>query len=42
MKAKLLQAFMFNALDDVELGIVLDAVEEVKVKNGEKVITEGD
>ena len=42
LKTKLLQAFMFNALDEVELGIVLDAVEEVKVQNGEKVITEGD
>lgn len=31
LKAKLLQAFMFNALDANELNIVLDAVEEVKV-----------
>ena len=31
LKAKLLQAFMFNALDENELNVVLDAVEEVKV-----------
>ena len=42
LKTKLLQAFMFNALDEDELNIVLDAVEEVKCNNGEKVITEGD
>ena len=42
LKAKLLQAFMFNALDVNELNIVLDAVEEVKVQNGDKVIVEGD
>ncbi len=33
---------MFNALDERELNIVLDAVEEVKVQNGEAVIREGD
>lgn len=33
---------MFNALDQNELNIVLDAIEEVQVKSGEKVITEGD
>ena len=42
LKTKLLQAFMFNALDANELNIVLDAVEEVKVQSGEKVIQEGD
>ena len=42
LKTKLLQAFMFNALDENELNIVLDAVEEVKCQAGEKVITEGD
>ena len=42
LKAKLLQAFMFNALDEGELDIVLDAVEEVQVKKGINVITEGD
>ena len=42
LKAKLLQAFMFNALDEDELNIVLDAIEEVKVQEGQAVITEGD
>ena len=38
LKAKLLQAFMFNALDENELNVVLDAVEEVKVQSGDTVI----
>ena len=42
LRDKLLQAFMFNALEESELGIVLDAIEEVKVQAGDKVITEGD
>ena len=42
LKAKLLQAFMFNALDEAELNIVLDAIQEVTVQAGEAVITEGD
>lgn len=42
LKKKLLQAFMFNALEEAELAIVLDAIEEVRAKAGEKVITEGD
>lgn len=42
LKKKLLQAFMFNALEDAEMSIVLDAIEEVKVSTGQKVITEGD
>lgn len=42
LRAKLLQAFMFNALDESELNIVLDAIEEVRVSSGDKVITEGD
>ena len=33
---------MFNALEENELNIVLDAIEEVKANAGEKVITEGD
>ncbi len=33
---------MFNALDANEFGIVIDAIEEVKVMAGEKVIAEGD
>jgi len=31
LKKRLLQSFMFNALDANELGIVIDAIEEVKV-----------
>ena len=42
LKTKLLQAFMFNALDESELSVVLDAIEEVKVQADEAVITEGD
>jgi len=42
LKAKLLQAFMFSALDEGELNIVLDAIEEVRVNNGDVVIREGD
>lgn len=42
LRDKLLQAFMFNALDENELNIVLDAVEEVTVQSGDKVIVEGD
>ena len=33
---------MFNALDEKEFNIVVDAIEEVKVKPGEPVIKEGD
>jgi len=33
---------MFNALDDKELRIVIDAIEEVKFEVDNKVITEGD
>ena len=33
---------MFNALDENELNIVLDAIEEVHVQNGDVVIQEGD
>ena len=39
---RLLQAFMFNALDPKEFQIVVDAIEEVKVGPGHKVIVEGD
>ena len=42
LKTKLLQAFMFNALDQNELNIVLDAIEEVRVQADQPVITEGD
>mmetsp|Transcript_30052 Transcript_30052/g.22308 ORF Transcript_30052/g.22308 Transcript_30052/m.22308 type:complete len:118 (+) Transcript_30052:446-799(+) len=33
---------MFNALDEKEFSIVVDAIEEVKVKPGDAVIREGD
>lgn len=42
LKEKLLQAFMFNALDELDLNIVLDAIEEVPVSNGDVVIRQGD
>lgn len=42
LQQRLLQAFMFSALDEVELKIVIDAIEEVQVASGEKVITEGE
>ena len=42
LKVRLLQAFMFNALDEKELSVVIDAIEEVKVEADTNVITEGD
>jgi cAMP-dependent protein kinase regulator len=42
LSSRLLQAFMFNALDQKELNIVIDAIEEVKFNTGDKVIVEGD
>lgn len=33
---------MFNALDDKEFKIVVDAIEEVKVTPGQVIIKEGD
>lgn len=42
LETRLLQAFMFSALDTKELKIVIDAIEEVKGKAGEAIITEGD
>jgi cAMP-dependent protein kinase regulator len=39
---RLLQAFMFNALEVKELNIVIDAIEEVKVSSGENVIVQGE
>ncbi len=32
LKTRLLQAFMFNALDEKEFEIVVDSIEEIKVK----------
>ena len=37
-----MQAFMFKELDEKEFNIVINAIEEVKVNAGSKVITEGD
>jgi len=34
LKKRLLQAFMFNALDEKEFEIVVDSIEEVKVPQG--------
>lgn len=42
LKARLLQAFMFNALDEKEFEIVVDSIEEVKLAAGNVVIREGD
>lgn len=42
LRNRLLQAFMFNALDEKELNIVIGAIEEVTCKANENVITEGD
>ena len=42
LTTRLLQAFMFNALEAKELNIVIDAIEEVKLSAGENVILQGD
>jgi cAMP-dependent protein kinase regulator len=42
LKSRLLQAFMFNALDEKEFDIVVDAIEEVKANPGDFIIKEGD
>lgn len=34
LKKRLLEAFMFNALDEKEFEIVVDSIEEVKVQPG--------
>ena len=41
IKQKLTQSFMFANLDEKEQNIVIGAIEEVKVQEGEKVIVEG-
>lgn len=38
LKDRLLQAFMFSALDTKELTIVIDAIEEVKGAEGDVII----
>jgi cAMP-dependent protein kinase regulator len=42
LQARLMQAFMFNNLDEKDLAVVIDAIEEAKYNAGEKVIVEGD
>jgi len=42
IKTRLLQAFMFMALDADELNVVIDAMDEKKVVVGETVIKEGE
>ena len=42
LKKRLLQAFMFNALDEKEFEIVVDSIEEVKANVGTLIIKEGD
>ena len=42
LRARLMQAFMFTALDEKEFKIVVDAIEEVSGKPGEDIIKEGD
>ena len=42
LKERLAHAFMFKALDEAELNIVIDAMEEKKFDAGATVITEGD
>ena len=42
LSERLLQAFMFTALDEKEFNIVVDAIEEVAGKAGEDIIKEGD
>jgi len=42
LRARLLQAFMFSALDTKELDVVVGAIEEVQAKAGDNIITEGD
>lgn len=42
LKSRLLKAFMFNSLEEKEFDIVVDSIEEVKVKPGQVLIKEGD
>ena len=42
LRVRLLQAFMFSALDEQELQIVINAIEEVKGETGDVIIKEGD
>jgi cAMP-dependent protein kinase regulator len=42
IKTRLLQSFMFSALDDKDLKIVVDAMEERNAVEGEKIIEQGE
>jgi wobble nucleotide-excising tRNase len=42
LRARLLQAFMFSALDEDELKIVVDAIEEIRGAPNDVIIKEGD
>jgi cAMP-dependent protein kinase regulator len=42
LKKRLEQAFMFSSLNPEELNIVLDAMQSIKKKPGQPVITEGE
>ncbi len=42
LKKRLLQAFMFNALDEKDFEIVVDSIEEVKIPSEHILIREGD
>ena len=42
LRKRLLESFMFSALDGDDLKIVIDAIEEMKFTSGDKIITEGD
>lgn len=42
IRNRLLQAFMFSALDDKEMEVVIDALDERKVAAGAEVIVQGE
>jgi len=42
LSARLLQSFMFTALDEKEFNIVVDAIEVIEGKAGDYIIKEGD
>lgn len=42
IRLRLKQAFMFMYLDEEDLNVVIDAMDEKKVKAGETIITEGE
>lgn len=42
IRARLCTSFMFNSLDEAEMGIVIDAMGEHHIKAGQRVITQGE